>query len=336
MAGVTLKDIARECKVSFSTVSKALKNSCEISRQTTERIRETAQRMGYHTNAAARTLRTKQSYNIGVIFEDVTGSGLQHQYFAKIFDSINVHANYAGYAITFLSPSSRHDYLSQARYHGCDGVIIASTIFQREDVRRLLESELPVCTLDYEDEHNHSAVLSDNSTGMKTLLEEIIAKGHRKIAYIHGEPSYVSSQRLETFRSTLAQHGIALQPGYLQEGRYHDTDASYRATGTLLAMEERPTCIIYPDDFAALGGIKALSEARLVPGRDIGIAGYDGILIATLLTPSLTTYEQDARELGRQLVAQVLENIAAQESFTRTTVFVSGRFRPGASVMDIH
>ncbi len=332
---MTVKDIARECGVSFSTVSKALKNSDEISLKTKALIHETAKRMGYHINAAARALRTKRSYNIGVIFEDATDSGLQHQYFAKIFDSINVSANKAGYAITFLSPFGEHDYLSQAQYRGCDGVIIASTAFERADVRRLLESDIPICTLDYEDEHNHSAVLSDNDTGMKMLLEEIIARGHSKIAFIHGEAGRVTAIRLEAFRRTLAKHGISLPPDCLREGIYHDTDSSYRITLSLLAMDERPTCIIYPDDFAALGGIKALSERHIAPGRDISIAGYDGILIATLLNPPLTTYEQDARELGRQLVAQLLENIAAPESFERSTIFVSGCFRQGASVRDI-
>ena len=69
---VTLKDIARECNVSFSTVSKALKGSPEISEETINLIRKKAIEMGYHPNIAARTLRTSKTYNLGVIFEDKT------------------------------------------------------------------------------------------------------------------------------------------------------------------------------------------------------------------------------------------------------------------------
>ena len=83
---VTLKDIARECKVSFSTVSKALKGSPEISIETTDFIKKKAQEMGYHPNIAARSLRTNRTYDIGVIFEDKTGAGFQHQYFATIIN----------------------------------------------------------------------------------------------------------------------------------------------------------------------------------------------------------------------------------------------------------
>ena len=85
---VTLKDIAKECNVSFSTVSKALKGSPEISGETIELIQKKASEMGYHPNIAARTLRTSKTYNIGVIFEDKTGAGFQHQYFAKIIRSV--------------------------------------------------------------------------------------------------------------------------------------------------------------------------------------------------------------------------------------------------------
>ena len=76
---ITLKDIAKECGVSFSTVSKALKDSSEISKETIDFIKKKAEEMGYHPNIAARTLRTNRTYDLGVIFEDKTGSGLQHQ-----------------------------------------------------------------------------------------------------------------------------------------------------------------------------------------------------------------------------------------------------------------
>ena len=99
---VTLKDIARECKVSFSTVSKALKGSPEISIETTEFIKKKAQEMGYHPNIAARSLRTNRTYDIGVIFEDKTGAGFQHQYFATIISGIQKVAFQKGYEMTFV------------------------------------------------------------------------------------------------------------------------------------------------------------------------------------------------------------------------------------------
>lgn len=332
---VTLKDIARECNVSFSTVSKALKNSSEISQKTIDLVNKTAKKMGYHTNAAARALRINKTYSIGVIFEDITGSGLQHQYFAKIFDSINVHANKAGYNITFLSHNSSQSYLAQAKYRRCDGVIIVSTNFYRDDVQALLTSNIPLSMLDFRDNYNHSSVMSDNKTGIRLITEEIIKKGHKKIAYIHGEESDVTKLRMTSFRQTMKKNGIEICKEYVKDAIYHDPEESFKATEQLLLEKEQPTCIIYPDDFAALGGIQALAKHSFIPGKNISIAGYDGILISTLLTPKLTTYQQDAKELGRQLVEQLLSNIEYPETFKSETVKVSGQLLQGASIMTI-
>lgn len=332
---VTLKDIARECNVSFSTVSKALKNSSEISQKTIDLVNKTAKKMGYHTNAAARALRINKTYSIGVIFEDITGSGLQHQYFAKIFDSINVHANKAGYNITFLSHNSSQSYLAQAKYRRCDGVIIVSTNFYRDDVQALLTSNIPLSMLDFRDNYNHSSVMSDNKTGIRIITEEIIKKGHKKIAYIHGEESDVTKLRMTSFRQTMKKNGIEICKEYVKDAIYHDPEESFKATEQLLQEKEQPTCIIYPDDFAALGGIQALAKHSFIPGKNISIAGYDGILISTLLTPKLTTYQQDAKELGRQLVEQLLSNIEYPETFKSETVKVSGQLLQGASIMTI-
>ena len=332
---VTLKDIARECNVSFSTVSKALKNSSEISQKTIDLVNNTAKKMGYHTNAAARALRINKTYSIGVIFEDITGSGLQHQYFAKIFDSINVHANKAGYNITFLSHNSSQSYLAQAKYRRCDGVIIVSTNFYRDDVQALLTSNIPLSMLDFRDNYNHSSVMSDNKTGIRLITEEIIKKGHKKIAYIHGEESDVTKLRMTSFRQTMKKNGIEICKEYVKDAIYHDPEESFKATEQLLLEKEQPTCIIYPDDFAALGGIQALAKHSFIPGKNISIAGYDGILISTLLTPKLTTYQQDAKELGRQLVEQLLSSIEYPETFKSETVKVSGQLLQGASIMTI-
>lgn len=333
---VTLKDIARECNVSFSTVSKALKNSSEISQKTIELVNKTAKRMGYHTNAAARALRTNKTYSIGVIFEDITGSGLQHQYFAKIFDSINVHANKNGYNITFLSQNSSQSYLAQAKYRRCDGVIIASTNFQRKDVQELTESNIPISMLDYKDNNNHSSIMSDNKEGMKLITEEIINNGHKKIAFIHGENSDVTKIRMTSFKQTLKKYGIDVCNSFIIEAVYHDPNASYKATEQLIQSKDTPTCILYPDDFAALGGIQALAKHSFIPGKNISIAGYDGILISSLLTPRLTTYQQDAKELGKQLVTQLLNNIEYPDSFKSETIRVSGQLLIGASIINLN
>ncbi len=333
MAVVTIKDIAKTCGVSFSTVSKALKGSSEISAETIKYVSETAKKMGYYPNSAARTLRTNRSYDIGVIFEDATGSGLQHQYFAKIFDAINVVANAHGYDITFLNHEAERDYLSQARYRGCDGIAIASSDFSRSDILALVKSEVPTCTLDFVYDKNHSAVISDNTAGMKALMEYIISMGHKKIAFVHGEMSEVTKFRLEAFKKIAQEHNLCIPPGYLITAKYHSTETSEAATWDLLALDDCPTCIVYPDDFACMGGVRILTENGLQIGKDISIAGYDGTMLASLISPQLTTYEQDAKEIGTQMAKMLINQIENPKTFIPSILTVKGTLLKGNSIV---
>lgn len=332
---VTLKDIAKACGVSFSTVSKALKNSPEISSKTIEMVSKKVSEMGYHPNAAAIALRTNRSYDIGVIFEDITGSGLQHQYFAKIFDSINETANKLGYDITFLSNSGKRNYLAQAKFRGCDGIIMVNSFHKGNDVKELLESEIPICTLDRNLKDRHPSVMSDNSEGFRSLMEYIISRGHRKIAFIHGEQTEVTKMRVSVYRSIMKRCNGAVPDGYVLGATYHQPEEARVATVKLLEHSDRPTCIIYPDDYSALGGMDALVSYGVQPGKDISLAGYDGIFLAKLVTPKLATWEQNGTEIGRQLVSQLVNSIEYPETYSPATIKVSGHLYEGESVVKL-
>ncbi|MFR5382211.1 MAG: LacI family DNA-binding transcriptional regulator, partial [Oscillospiraceae bacterium] len=100
---VSMKDIAKACGVSVATVSKALSGQPDIGEQTRELICRTADSLGYMTNSAARALKTNRTYNIGVLFVDERRSGLAHEYFSAVLESLKVEAEANGYDITFIN-----------------------------------------------------------------------------------------------------------------------------------------------------------------------------------------------------------------------------------------
>lgn len=334
---VTLKDIARECRVSFSTVSKALKGSPEISIDTIKLIQDKAKEMGYHPNIAARTLRTNKTYDIGVIFEDKTGSGFQHQYFATVISGIQKVAQQKGYEMTFIGISNQknYDYYHHAMARNYDGVAILSCDFKSEGIINLVQSEIPTVTLDYFYDNNHTAIMSDYTKGVEELLEYVISKGHKKIAMICGEDTLVTTQRLKAFTETCKKHGIETPPEYFAQGMYHDPYTSSEATNNFLSLPNPPTCIFYPDDYAALGGIRELSAHNLTPGKDISIVGYDGIMLTTMLIPPITTYEQAGEQIGRIMAENLIANIENNNSCEHTSLTVNGRLLKGGTVASI-
>lgn len=333
---VTLKDIAKECGVSFSTVSKALKNSPEISEEKTKFIQKKAEEMGYHPNIAARTLRTNRTFDIGVIFEDKTGSGFQHQYFATVISGFQKVAQEKGYEMSFIgNPSNNYDYFTHSRSRNYDGVAILSCNFQSPSIVNLIKSEIPTITLDYFYDKKHTTIMSDYEAGMVELMEYVISQGHTKIAMIHGEDTLVTRQRIKSFEKICSQHGITIPAEYYAEGLYHDPFTSAEATNVLLNLPNPPTCIFYPDDYSALGGIRELNSRNLLPGKDISIVGYDGIMLTSMMIPPLTTYEQNGELIGRTMAEKLIENIEKGEEYTPTKEVITGRILKGATIVSI-
>lgn len=334
---VTLKQIASVCGVSVASVSKALNHASDISAETAERIIRTARELGYYPNAMARALKTNRSYNIGVLFEDDTHCGLTHEYFSHVLNAVKSEAESRGYDVTFISQNLGNNpmsFLEHCKYRNCDGVVIASVDFTNPMVTELVGSDIPVVTIDYLFD-DRSAVISDNAQGMHDLVAYVHSMGHRRIAFIHGEYTAVTRSRLASFHKTASELGLEIPDCYVRAARYHDPRQSGLATRELLALKERPTCILYPDDISLLGGMTEIERSGLSVPEDISIAGYDGIPMSQLLRPILTTLHQDSRQLGTQAARILIEAIEQPKTYLPQLVMVPGVVQQGGTVRKI-
>lgn len=330
----SIKDIAKECGVSVATVSKALNGHSDISQATKEKVRQTAERMGYMPNSAARALKTNRTYNLGVLFVDEANSGLTHEFFAAVLDSFKRSAESHGYDITFINHNigrGRASYLEHCRYRGVDGVIAACIQFDDPEIVELARSNLPFVTVDHVF-NNRSAVMSDNVEGIQGLVDHLCALGHEHIAYIHGEThSSVTEKRLASFYRACAAHGIRVPDDYVQDSAYRDPKGASAATCRLLELPQRPTAILYPDDFSAVGGIQTIREYGLLVPRDITIAGYDGNLLSQLMAPKLTTWRQDTEAMGRAAAELLIEQIESPRTALPEQRLIRGSLLKGES-----
>jgi len=334
---VTMKDIAKKCGVSSATVSKALSGQSDIGLETATLIRETAREMGYLPNAAARSLKTNRSLNLGVLFVDKTSSGLAHEYFSTVLNSFKVEAERLGYDITFISRdigNLKMDYYEHTRYRNCDGVVVASVDFSDPSVLRLVDSEIPVVTIDHVF-NSKTAIVSDNVHSLEEIVRYVSGMGHKKIAFIHGEDTSVTRKRLASFHKACEYHNIEVPNEYIQSAQYHDPKSSALATREILALADRPTCILYPDDFSFLGGLNELEDQGLRVPFDISVVGYDGILLSQSLRPKLTTFRQDADTIGRKAAEKLIEQIEKPKLFVPTQILVAGELLIGGTVKQV-
>ena len=206
--------------------------------------------------------------------------------------------------------------------------------FQNDAVIELVKSEFPTVTIDYSF-NNCSSVISDNVEGVYELTSYLIGKGHRKIAFIHGETTSVTQKRMVGFYRACEANGIEVPDEYIVEGRYHDPKTSAELTAYLMGMEDPPTAIMYPDDYSYIGGLGQLEKMNLSVPEDISVAGYDGINLSQVLRPRLTTYYQDAEMIGRTSAKKLIESIENHKTCINEQIMVSGRLLEGKSVKQI-
>ncbi len=333
----TIKEIAKACGVSTATVSKALNGYADVSAETVSLVRETARTLGYFPNAAARALKTNYTNNLGVLFVDGMGSGLAHEYFSSLIESFKVQAERMGYDVLFISQNlggQPMSYLEHCRYRRCDGVVIACCNFTDPQVAQLVDSEIPVVTVDHLF-NNCTTILSDNVNDMGKIVRHVCGFGHTRIAYIHGEETSVSQKRLAGFFKTCEEFGVIPPPEYIKSALYHDPKSSWVATNELLALENPPTCILYPDDFSFIGGMNAVEKRGLKIPADISVVGYDGIPLSQALRPRLTTLKQNTRELGRLAAIKLVQAITEPKTTFPEQIIVPGDLLPGETVAQL-
>lgn len=337
-AMVTLKDIARHCGLSVATVSKAINGMSDISETTARRIRDTAREMGYMPNAAARSMKTGSSMTIGLLLFLGECSVWTHNYFASIADAIQRVVQTSGYDLVPVNCSAAEkmgSYLNYCRSRNYDGLVVMSGLYTDSTLVDLINSEIPLVTIDYEF-HHRGAVLSDNLQGMRELVRYAYDRGHRQIAFIHGGDTPVTRDRLASFHATCESLGIHVPAEYVREAAYNDPDPSARETEALLKLKRRPTCIIYPDDYSYMGGFRALRAHGLSIPEDISVAGYDGTQIASVYQPSLTTFHQDCDGIGANAAEMLLSAISKPRSFIPRHVVLPGKLVEGESVRDLN
>ena len=277
----------------------------------------------------------QEPLRLGIIYQEESGRGLTHPFFILILDAFKQRAEELGCEITFLNSQLAEkevDYEAYCRAGRLDGVCLVCADFEAPKVKALINTGLPCLTIDHLFKRV-PAVLSDNETGMRKLVEYAIACGHKRIAFVHGHNnSVVTRTRIQQFRNTMSMHDLPVPSDYIRESEYDNISLTRKMVRELLKMPERPTCIILPDDIAYLGAQDAAREYSLRIPDDISFAGYDGIPITQALRPQLTTIRQDSRQMGKLAAEQLIRVVRSPQTASRLPVILPVELVEGGTV----
>jgi DNA-binding LacI/PurR family transcriptional regulator len=302
-APVSLKELAQHLGVSPSTVSVVLNDvpGRSISEPTRARIRQAAEELGYRPSLLARSLRRQQTQTIAILLPLVG-----EEYHAQVLSGLASYLEEHGYS--YLIAQHRHDSARVAEYtkmlisRGAEGVIAIDTHVDTSPHVPMVavagHQALPDVT---------NVVLDHDRAGMLTM-QHLHDKGHRQIAVIKGQPASSDTEtRWKATSEAAKKFGISI-PAHLVlqlERNLTSPELAYELVRQLLAAPPAFTAIVCFNDIAALGAIRAVTDAGLqVPG-DISVVGFDDIRLADFAKPSITTVHQPLQQMG-ELAARLL------------------------------
>lgn len=307
----TLSDIGRATGVHPTTVSRALRGGDGVGRETAERVRAVARKLGYLPHPAAASLRTGRSKMLGVVVPRLTDVVL-----ATIYEGIEQGSADAGYQTVVANSGDdpavqrlRVETLLTARV---DGIILGDARSDSSLVHELVERGTKV-VLTSRRLPGILSVTSDDLAGGRLAAEHLLAIGHQRMGVIAGEP-YASTggDRTQGFLDACAGAGIDVPAAAVLHSRF-DVRGGREAADALLQLDPRPTALFAVNDFAAIGAMGAIRDKGLRVGDDIAVVGYNDIPPAAELPVALTSVRSPMREMGYHAALTLIALINGQE-----------------------
>jgi LacI family transcriptional regulator len=332
---VTIRDVAKECGLSPSTVSMVL-NGAPLARYipeaTKQRINEAAQGMGYKPNPFAQALRSRHSQTIGVMVPDIADPYCS-QILCGIESSLSK-SNYLPFLVDIRNDSSRfRKYLNVLLARRVEGLIILanSLSFETELLSALENEKIPSVILGRAlNTESLNWVATDNETGAQQALEYLYRIGHRKIAFVRGPEMIIDSQQQWAgVLSFAGSAGLELDPRLVVtlSGPFSSYEAGFERTKHLLSLGIPFTALLAFDDMTAFGCIRALISAGLRVPQDCSVIGFDDIPASDYYNPSLTSVREHLETLASMGAEILMEAIGAGNK-NETTTAVHRKIKP--------
>lgn len=311
---ITIKYIAEQADVSFSTVAKALHNDPVINEKTREKVQKIAKDLNYKPNVLAKGLRNSKTKTIGIILND-----LQSPFYSEIYKAIGDVINKRGYTM-LLSDSSYNEELEMKNIstmisQGAEGIIISPVTRDSASIRTLIDDPIKAVFIDNRPSNpNINCVYVDHKEAARIATEHLIQAGHRNILLLDGPERLPSSQDFrEGYIEALISHDIVVNERLVKNNPI-SIEKTFIQMKSIFSCEDSVsrdefTAIVCLSDVIAIGVYEsALQLGFNIPER-YSLIGYDNILATKYLNPPLTTVHQPKEQTGLYAINLLLDEI---------------------------
>ncbi|MGN6396976.1 MAG: LacI family DNA-binding transcriptional regulator [Mucilaginibacter sp.] len=314
---ITIKDIATALNLSVSTVSKALRDSYEISEATKKLINDYAREHNYRPNPIAQSLKQGQSKSIGIVVPSVA-----NQFFSQVINGIESVAYEAGFNViitqTHESLEREIANVGHLTHRSIDGLLISLST-ETEDIghlKRLHQQGLPIVFFDrVSEEIETHKVIADNFKGAYDATRHLIESGYTRIAHITSPPSIsITVERLAGYRQALAEAGIEPPNEYVKYCAHggRDINEIEHAVNDLLSLKAKPDAILTTSDRITTTTLHLLNKLGVAIPGEIALVGYTNTTLADALNPSLSSVYQPGFEMGQKATEMLLSLILSK------------------------
>ena len=331
---VTIKDIARLCNTSVSTVSRVLNGHPDVSEPLRARVLEAAEKAGYVANGS---LRNKPKANTIAVIQRGEGN----LFFPQLLQSLLPSIYKRQYSCLLYQIATDGDEIraatTLARKERLLGILFLGGRFNytKEELAPL---SLPFVCCTYTnafgclDAGDYSSVTIDDSQAASRAVHALYKQGHRRIAaLIHEEADHsIGELRYRGYKAALREHGLPLDTGLVECAHGYDLPRAYRAAERLIQRRRDFTALFAISDTMGLAAMKALQDAGLQVPADCSVMAIDGLEVSRYVTPTLMTLEQPVATLGEEAVRILVDRIEGRAG--NRHLVVGTRLRAGASV----
>lgn len=315
----TIHSVAREAGVSIATVSKVINRTGSISEQTRKKVLEAMNKLDYHRDAAAASLRGKRTKVVGLLVPDVS-----NPFYADIVRSIEDRSRELGFTVMICNTDNEAEkekmYVSLLISQRIDGLVVASAFRSTGLLEELMGQGIPIVLIASEiPKLSINTVTVDDYKGGYLAASYLLSLGHRKMAII-AENIRSNKPRMAAFKDAMQEAGLRLPDSYVIQTEAR-VQKGYESAKQLFSLQERPTAIFACNDLLAAGVMQAAKEAGVNIPQDLSVVGFDNTVFSTTTSPMLTTVSQPIKEMGAKVVELLVEEMEAPASFKKRLLF---------------
>jgi LacI family transcriptional regulator len=316
-SSITIKDIATALNLSVSTVSKALRDSYEISENTKKLVKEYAQEHNYRPNPIAQSLKQGRSKSIGIVV-----STIENQFFSQVINGIESVAYENGFNVIITQTHESYELevknVGHLTHRSIDGLLISLSTETNDiaHLKTLHKQGLPIVFFDrVTDEIDTHKVIADNFKGGYDATRHLLDSGYKRIAHITSPPNIsITKERFAGYSKALEEAGIAIAEDYIKYCPHGGRDIGEieNALNELLSLENKPDAVFTTSDRITTTTLMLLNRLKIKIPQEIALIGYTNTTLADVLNPSLSSVYQPGFEMGQKATQKLLELILAK------------------------